>query len=122
MKTEIQEALHQFLIEHLHGKEYEEKMRAISELEEYLLGIKDALRANNTPVHCEHCKNDSMASKWTTTKEDKSYEKNVNTDSNDYDEWITIHSVFTYGICPICGSKKFLNEEIKHKTPVHSFF
>lgn len=34
MKTEIQEALHQFLIEHLHGKEYEEKMRAISELEE----------------------------------------------------------------------------------------
>lgn len=120
--TDIQKALHQFLISHMQEKEYKEKMNMIAEMEEYLSEIRDVLLAKHTPVHCEHCNHDSLAIEWTRRNEEKTYETNLNHNYNEDDNLVRIHSIFSYGICPVCGGEKFLREDIKEKTPISSFF
>ncbi len=122
MKTEIQEALHQFMIPHMKGKPYSEKMKIISEMQEFLEGIKNALIADATYVHCEYCNYDSKAINWNTVEEELDYETNLNKDYDEEDKIVRIISTGTFGICPYCKKKKLINEKIKKQIPQKTFF
>ena len=104
------------------GKKYEEQTKLIGEMQEYLEGIKNALVAENTLVHCYHCNENTSAILWTTEDKEETYEQNLNHDYNEIDEFVQIRARRTYGICPKCKEKKLLKEKVLEQVPIEYTF
>lgn len=117
-KTRIQEELYNLLKSELKGKGYKQQLNLISEMEEYLQGIKNAIIADNTFILCSKCNKEYKSSEWQSEETEETYIQNINNDYNEPDEYVKFRSKMYYSICPNCKNKSLIKEAVLDKTPL----